>query len=116
MNTLIWYMYRDGCNYKVHHYIVVAGELTEAQLTEQMDTEAFLGDPVFIPEQVGLPGLQEQMCSPWDDEVDGPWHELYSVELTDREPDWHQTAEELLAAFTNAKEAGWDPNLCEAER
>jgi hypothetical protein len=93
MNTEIYYMYRDGGNYKQHETVVVAGIVTKEQLLEHCDEGQY-----FLPTQVGLCALQERMCSDLCD-LDHAWHELCEVERTTKEPTIRVTAEELLERF-----------------
>lgn len=60
-NTKILYQYRDADNYKVAGHVVVAGEMSEAQvgkIIDRLDSEAPDVCVYFIPGQVGLPDLQ----------------------------------------------------------
>jgi len=107
MNTKIVYMYRDVNNYKQHREIIVAGEVTMEQLLDCCE-EVIVGvGGDFLPEQVGLPALQEQMCSPVNYDEDGVWHELTGVEPTTNDNTVAITAQDLLENFRKAK-GNWD--------
>lgn len=106
MNTRFEYMYRDGDNYKKYAAFILQGTITKEQFEEHIDKKM----DGFIPEQVGLPGLQES----WNTDVDGPWHELWSAEWVHQAPNYHLTAEQLLHLFIKANSDGWDEDLCEA--
>ncbi len=106
MNTQLWYMYRDGSNYKANETLVLEGECTFE------DVKAFLDEGRwFIPSQVGLPDLQKKLY-----QYDGPgeddhiWHELDDGDfsLTDSEPTAPVTAADFIANMKKAHEDGWD--------
>ena len=102
MNTKISYMYRDASNYKAHREIVVEGELSLSEI------EGVLEDGEnFIPYQVGVEELQEELTS-FPSEDDHVWHELVAVEATSNEPTEVISAEELKRNFILAGEKGWD--------
>ena len=92
-NTRLSYLYRDADNYKQAMSVVFKGPLSLEQaerLVQALDDE-----DGFVPSAVGLPDLQEGMSTPWDPEVDHPFHELDGLALT-HEP---ATQEETAAAF-----------------
>lgn len=111
-NTELTYIYRDAANYKVQRTLTLAGEFTSAQLDE---IEALLdeGDG-FIPSQVGLDDLQEELAGFGNGELDDDdhvWHEWPArseLHLVDRPADGPSCAE-LHAAFRALGErGGWD--------
>lgn len=67
-------MYRDAANYKEHHSVVFAGEITDEE------REVLGVETLFIPGQIDLPNLREEMDGDYDDDTD--WHEVFRVELT----------------------------------
>lgn len=75
-NTEFTYMYRDAANYKEHHTVVFAGEITD----EERKVLGF--ETLFIPGQIDLPNLREEMDGDYDDDTD--WHEVFRVELTNQ--------------------------------
>jgi hypothetical protein len=82
VQTRLSYRYRDGGNNKTGSSVLFRGKITFEELQtlfRRMDTEFAES---FIPGQVGLRDLQGQFAAGWDDELDHPWHELVSVELT----------------------------------
>lgn len=103
VNTKINYLYRDASNYKQHNEVVIAGKITEQQISTIVSC---LSDgEYFIPKQVGLP---ETRFSEWTED-DHCWFELsrYSFENTDRIPTIGITIEELISNFEKAKD-NWD--------
>ncbi|HPS02723.1 MAG TPA: hypothetical protein PLA90_14390, partial [Candidatus Sumerlaeota bacterium] len=65
MNTRFGYLYRDACNYKEYHEVVVSGILREE------DIQPFLRDKTyFVPSEVGLTDLQPAVFTV-DDHI---WH------------------------------------------
>lgn len=109
MNTKISYMYRDGSNYKTYSEVILEGELTRKQL-EDIQSKMEFGDG-FVPHQVGLRGLQENLqcfdTQDWDD--DHQLHELdidNDVSFTEAKPTQGMTAEEFYQLFMKVK--SWD--------
>ena len=100
VNTRIGYRYRDASNYKAYDEIIVEGVVTLEQIQPFLNEGEF-----FIPEQVGLRELQEELTS-FPSEDDHVWHELDLVEPTEEEANHEDSAEELLKKFANIKE--WD--------
>ena len=82
MNTEIFYMYRDDCNYKnfPDHPVVLKGKLTKKQIAAIYDK--MMDKEHFIAEQLGLPVLRYS-C---DRDVDHCWHELDEIVQTSSEP------------------------------
>jgi hypothetical protein len=108
-NTRISYLYRDGCNNKEDHAVVVAGTLTYEQLQPYLDEE---GD--FNPVQVGLPHPGHKFSTgDFPNGDDHPFCELdpEDVEATMDPPAASMTAAELLAAFQRAHAAGWSTSV-----
>lgn len=95
-NTRISYLYRDGCNYKVHNEAVVKGTITKEQADEIYNC-TYAGS--FIPEDVGLPENRFDDYGP--DDTD--WFELYKPEeafcSTTDEPTVDMTVDELVSHF-----------------
>jgi hypothetical protein len=61
MNTKFNYLYRDAWNYKKFHSIILHGVIKLEQI------EPFLRDQCFfIPSEVGLPDLQEEVFKTYD--------------------------------------------------
>lgn len=104
MNTLVYYLYRDGSNYKVHNEVVLKGEITPEQISAI--AESLDSGENFIPSQVGLP---ERRFENWTED-DGPWFELdpnTAFSCTEQESTVEMTVDELVAKFVAAKGA-WD--------
>jgi hypothetical protein len=105
MNTLISYMYRDASNYKAHGEEVLQGTLTSEQ--KEAIIAKLEGGENFIPDQVGLEEVQEQLTS-FPSEDDHVWHELNEDDITDtqQDPTIQLTAEQLYQNFMAVEE--WD--------
>jgi len=101
MNTRIDYSYKNATGLVLNESIVIDGELQLADiiLFLQNDTE-------FIPSQVDLPALNGK-----DVEVDGPFHKMINLELTDDQPTIKVTANELTKSFRTAHQEGWNEML-----
>lgn len=104
MNTGIYYLYRDGSNYKNMNRQVVSGELTDEQkekILESCDEGEY-----FIPRQVGLP--EERFDD--IDEDDHAWFEMSRMFKTDMEPTVDLSAQEMYENFLKAS-GNWNANL-----
>jgi len=97
MNTRIEYRYKNAAGYVDYRSTIIEGELQLAQLTPYAKESN-----LFIPGQVGLPALNGK-----DLEVDGPYHEMLNLDLTQDKPENDLTAVELLQKFKVACEEGW---------
>lgn len=106
MNTKISYLYRDASNYKQSEEVIVLGEYTADEKSDIMDSLDDLTDGGFIPQQVGLPALQERMVD-YPSEDDHCWHEIEEIELTNEEPTLQINIHELVKRFKEAK-GNWD--------
>lgn len=106
MNTKINYTYRDASNYKAGGCEIVKGII---QVSD------FNAKEYFIPHEVGLPELQQQLTHyngggfTDDDHV---YHELDDCEPTEDKPTIELTGKEFIQKYNNA------PNdvLAEMER
>lgn len=103
MNTSFSYMYRDGDNFKQSHTEIFAGVLTLEQIIPFLDEETY-----FIPNDVGLLELQEQMIA-FPTDADHVWHEITDGDIvsTEDDPTTHVTATELLSRFQEMG-SNWD--------
>ncbi|MCF6285901.1 MAG: hypothetical protein L3K26_11995 [Candidatus Hydrogenedentes bacterium] len=99
MNTRLEYMYRDGENYKQFGEVVLAGEVTIAQLKPHLYEGGF-----FMPSEVGLEDLQETPYLA----CDHVWHELEETVPIDNAPTVDISAKELLIRFKAAGRVKWD--------
>ena len=97
MNTRIEYRYKNAAGYVDYRSTIIEGELQLAQLTPYAKESN-----LFIPGQVGLPALNGK-----DLEVDGPYHEMLNLDLTQDKPENDLTAVDLLQKFKVACEEGW---------
>lgn len=79
MNTKIYYLYRDGSNYKEGKEIILEGTLFPQQIDDIF--KKFDNDEFFIPSQVGLINLQDRMVN-FPNEDDHVWHELEREDIT----------------------------------
>lgn len=96
MNTRINYTYRDASNYKASGSEIIKGVIKDSDLTVM---------EYFIPHEVGLPELQQQLTkynggSYTDD--DHVYHELNECEPTEDKPTLGITAEEFIQKYSNA--------------
>jgi hypothetical protein len=103
MNTYLCYQYRDASNYKTDIEFVLSGSVGCDDLQDCLDDGEY-----FIPSQVGLPDIQDQMSGEFPTDDDHVWHELLTAEPTDAAPTWHMSAREILALFKRAATDGWD--------
>jgi hypothetical protein len=115
--THVPYMYRDANNYKAHHTVRLAGQITDEQRERvRQSLESIVGDHTgFIPEQIGWPhagdgeGSWTSFPNPNDDHC---WHEL-DVDEIEVSGTWAgvlptETVEQWVAAMVEAAERGWD--------
>lgn len=104
-NTLITYLYRDGCNYKQWNEAVLCGKITKKQIAAILSC---LDEGLyFIPRQVGL---EEIRFSGYDPDSDHAWFELTSddFQTVDRPATSDLSVSDLTDAFQKAAEDGWD--------
>lgn len=104
MNTGIYYLYRDGSNYKNMNRQVVSGELSEEQkekIWESCDEREY-----FIPRQAGLPEDRFEETN-MDDQA---WFELSRIFNTEMEPTLDISAQKMYENFLKAA-GNWDENL-----
>jgi len=99
MNARFSYLYRDGCNYKKYHEVIVAGLLEVEQIQPYLKDETF-----FVPSEVGFVDLQESVFSV-DDHI---WHEIDSILPTNDEPTVDIHAVSLIAKFREAHQNNWN--------
>jgi hypothetical protein len=103
MNTCINYMYRSGGNYKAYGSVIVEGEGDTME-----DFQRFCIDREwFVPETVGLNGLQSELGE-WDETEDVDFHEFVSFERTEDAPTVDISISELYSRFRKAKD-NWFP-------
>lgn len=99
VNTKISYLYRDAGNYKMPNEAVVAGTVSECQISIIIDC---LDEGLyFIPGQVGLP---EERFGRWTRD-DHCWFELQrcGFEATGEAPTVNMTVGGLVGKFLEAK-------------
>lgn len=99
MNTKFNYLYRDVCNYKKFNDVVLFGIFEVKQIEPLLKDKLF-----FIPSDVGLPDLQDDIFSV-DDHI---WHEFESIELTEEPPNVEIDASLLIKYFKDASDNHWD--------
>jgi len=99
MNTRFSYLYRDACNYKKFNDVVLSGIIQEKQIGPLLKDKLF-----FIPSEVGLPDLQDDVFS-IDDHI---WHELEKIELTEEPPTVEIDASLLIENFEDASQNNWN--------
>ena len=107
MNTRIEYLYRDADNYKVRNSAVVSGEMP-AEEQAYIFANCLDEEKTFIPSKVGLPEKTfVDLGYKYDGEVDHPYFELESIELTDDQPTVKVTAEQLVERFRAFSDRNW---------
>ena len=99
MNTKFSYLYRDEWNYKKFHSIILSGVIRLEQIEPFLREGAF-----FIPSEVGLPDLQEDVFKSYDH----IWHEIESIELTNEQPTVAINTSTLLTNFKKAHSHDWN--------
>lgn len=108
-NTAIFYMYRDGSNYKNQDCVVVAGEFTAEQRKRLERT--LCDEQNFIAHQVGFQEkfffLDKENYFYWED-MDHPFHEYTGMEPTESPVTDRRTPEQLVRAFEAASRIGWE--------
>jgi hypothetical protein len=110
-NTHVVYQYRDAHDWKAYGEVILAGEPTEA---ERATITAALGpDGEFLPAQVGLPTLYDQLEGGPITEDDPVWHELTDITTTDGAPTLSMTATQFAAQFDAIE---WDLETAEENR
>lgn len=99
MNTIFSYLYRDAWNYKKFHSIILSGVVTIEQIGPFLRDHTY-----FIPSEVALPDLQEDVFKSYDH----IWYEIETIELTDEQPTVTINASDLLANFKKAHSLDWN--------
>jgi hypothetical protein len=99
MNTRFSYLYRDACNYKKFNDVVLFGIIQENQIEPLLKDRLF-----FVPSEVGLPDLQDDVFS-LDDHV---WHEFEKIELTEEPTNIEVDASMLIRNFRDAAHNNWN--------
>lgn len=77
---VVSYMYRDASNYKTRGTASIMGPFSRADLAVLIGALTAGDDRCFIPHQVGLPDLQEQMSGETDFGEDGDDHVWHTLE------------------------------------
>lgn len=110
-NTRLNYMYRDASNYKQAGSAVFGGTVSPERYQQFVDAlpKGSSGEPEFVPEQVGLADLKEEMGGSYED--DNGWHEVLGVEETSELPDRNDTFEEFIARCLAIKVWDDDPRI-----
>jgi hypothetical protein len=109
MNTFFCYEYRDGSGYKTRTTVCLAGILTRPEIESCLE-RGVCDDAGFIPSQVGLPDLQQQLadeCQAEISENDHVWHSIVEIRPTPEAPSLPVTANEVKASFLAARD-NWD--------
>ena len=99
-NTYLSYLYRDADNYKHEHTVVFTGAATKEAAQALLNYVGPLDG--FVPSEVGLPDLQEQMLTGWTPGVDHPYHEVISIGLTNKETSVGETFDDLAERWLKA--------------
>lgn len=98
MNTKFSYLYRDAWNYKKFHSLILLGVVSLEEIEPFLREHTF-----FIPSEVGLPDLQEEVFKSYDH----IWHEIEAVELTDERPTVAFDASSFLTNLKKAHSQDW---------
>lgn len=100
-NTQFTYLYRDAGNWKQFETIILEGEMSAKDI--DMIMSKLESDGFFLPEQVGLPRLQNRWEVPNND--DHIWHELSrgDIEIVDLPATTTMTSANLVARFRRVK-------------
>ena len=107
MNTRINYLYRDAANFKVPNTAVVSGEISSEDWKYIIGYCVESGED-FIPGKVGLPEVKmTDLGYAPDDELDGPYFELQSMEPTNDLPTVDISAEQLVERFKALAGKNW---------
>ena len=114
MNTELFYLYRDGSNYKRWNGpVIVEGDLT---LTEKEEIISCLQDGErFIPEAVGLPAQR------FEEKTEDDWNYMElrvdDIESVAHESNCSMTAQQLLENFRELKGKWneWESENCPTE-
>ena len=99
MNIQLNYLYRDAWNFKKFHSVILSDIIVLEQIETYLKDQTF-----FIPSEVGLPDLQEDIFKSYDH----IWHEIEFLELTDQQPTVAIDASALLANFKKANSLNWN--------
>ncbi|MBX3177272.1 MAG: hypothetical protein KF886_07930 [Candidatus Hydrogenedentes bacterium] len=99
MNTRIEYLYRDAHNYKTFGEAVLRGALSPEEVQPCYHEKTW-----FLPEEVGLDGLQEHPTT----SADHVWHEIIALQPTPEPPTTPLTAHAFLQRMKAAANARWD--------
>lgn len=83
--TVLKYLYRDACNYKVYGNVLLSGTATKAE--ESFIWSCVGVDGLFVAEQVGLPTLYAQLWNLSGGQIDDDhaYHELHSLRAASNE-------------------------------
>lgn len=110
-NTLISYMYRDGCNnkFRVDGNVIVRGAIKPSQ--EKRLHAALFEEEFFRHSLVGLPSAfpwdRAEGGYPYDGDIDHDLHWFDSTELTEEAPTVAMSIEELVRAFERGARRRW---------
>jgi hypothetical protein len=107
-NTHFTYLYRDASNHKLVGSVIFKGQPVDGtdSATDQLIKSSDSG-MYFIPEQVGLMGLQGSWGNYTED--DHAWHEFVALETTHLAPTNHKHIKEFIKEFTSLAQR-WDTN------
>lgn len=103
LNTKIRYQYRDGANYKTRGEWILRGMVSVNEAEALIRCCQKEGEEAqFVPESVGMPSLLE---TPWDDEIDHPFHTIEKIEMTDEDAQDERSIKDLISEF---KSKDWE--------
>jgi|688.fasta_scaffold19143_5 hypothetical protein len=98
-NTVFMYRYRDASNFKNSATVIFRGRPFGGDDTAINQMSLFSDDGVyFIPEQVGLRGLQGSWGARYSED-DHAWHEIVSLNATEQPPTDPRHVNEFVDEF-----------------
>lgn len=89
---VVSYMYRDASNYKYRGTTTIQGPVDRIGLGLLLGALTCGDDDCFIPQQIGMPGLQPDGSLSDDDHV---WHELTAIGWRETVAEWDTTWEDI---------------------
>ena len=97
-NTKVYYIYRDGANYKLHFSVILSGEISE-DVWKKLEDAVCLDE--FYPAKLGLPAdtFVTQGYAEYPDDPDN--HEIMYWESTDQKPTVNCSAEDFVNCLLN---------------
>jgi hypothetical protein len=93
-NIKLYYMYRDGANYKNHGEVIFRNpDVLSIETIENILRSKLIDEAYFYVDKWNLPDLH---FGKWDNEIDHTFHEYESVEYTNEATTDDRTIKQLL--------------------